>query len=86
MIRVETMKSCVLAEAIRAETMGLPYFRKNPISRGFREIVDLFPRMSGTLTSKRTYRARRDGVFACERVADHAEVGVLCRAVTRGSW
>ena len=44
---VETMKFHALAEPIRVETMGLPDSRKSPISRGFPEIVDMFPRTNG---------------------------------------
>ena len=46
-IRVEAMKSHALAEQIKAETMGQPDSRKSPISRGFPEIVDMFPRTDG---------------------------------------
>ena len=46
-IRVEAMKSHALAEPIRVETMGQPDFRKSPISRGFSEMVDMFPRTNG---------------------------------------
>ena len=46
-IRVEAMKSHALAEQIKAETMGQPDSRKSPISRGFPEIVDMFPRTNG---------------------------------------
>lgn len=42
--RVETMKSHALAEQIKVETMGQLDSRKSPISRGFPEIVDMFPR------------------------------------------
>ena len=38
------MKSHALAEPIKVETMGKPDSRKSPISRGFSEIVDMFPR------------------------------------------
>ena len=41
------MKFHALAEPIRVETMGLPDSRKSPISRGFPEIVDMFPRTNG---------------------------------------
>ena len=44
---VETMKFHALAEPIRVVTMGLPDSRKSPISRGFPEIVDMFPRTNG---------------------------------------
>lgn len=43
-IRVEAMKSHTLAEPDEVETMGLPDSLKSPISRGFQEIVDMFPR------------------------------------------
>lgn len=46
-IRVEAMKSHALAEQIKAETMGQPDSRKSPISRGFPEIVGMFPRTYG---------------------------------------
>ena len=46
-IRVEAMKSHALAEPIKVETMGQPDSRKRPISRGFPEIVDMFPRTNG---------------------------------------
>lgn len=46
-IRVEAMKSHALAEQIKVETMGLPDSWKSPISRGFPEIVDMFPRTYG---------------------------------------
>ena len=38
------MKSHALVEPIRVETMGQLDSRKSPISRGFPEIVDTFPR------------------------------------------
>lgn len=44
---VETMKSHTLAEQIKVETMGQLESRKSPISRGFPEIVDMFPRTYG---------------------------------------
>lgn len=46
-IRVETMKSHALAEQFKVETMGQPDSRKSPISCGFPEIVDMFPRTNG---------------------------------------
>lgn len=46
-IRVEAMKSHALAEPIRVETMGQLNSRKSPISRGFQEISDMFPRTYG---------------------------------------
>ena len=46
-IRVEAMKSYALAEQIKVETMGKPDSRRSPISRGFSEIVDMFPRTNG---------------------------------------
>ena len=46
-IRVEAMKSHALAEPIRVETMGQHDSRKSPISHGFPEIVDMFPRTNG---------------------------------------
>ena len=46
-IRVEAMKSHALAEQIKVETMGQLDSRKSPISRGFPEIVDMFPRTYG---------------------------------------
>ena len=49
-IRVEAMKSHALAEPIGVETMGLSDSRKSPISRGFQEISDMFPRTYGLLT------------------------------------
>lgn len=49
--RVEAMKSHALAEQIKVETMGQLESRKSPISRGFPEIVDMFPR---------TYRLEAD--------------------------
>lgn len=45
--RVEAMKSHALAESIGVETMGQLDSRKSPISRGFSEIVDMFPRTNG---------------------------------------
>ena len=45
--RVEAMKSHALAEQIKVETMGQLDSRKSPISRGFPEIVDMFPRTYG---------------------------------------
>ena len=41
------MKSHTLAEQIKVETMGQLESRKSPISRGFPEIVDMFPRTNG---------------------------------------
>jgi len=41
------MKSHALAEPDKVETMGLPDSRKSPISRGFQEMVDMFPRTNG---------------------------------------
>lgn len=41
------MKSHALAEPDEVETMGLPDSIKSPISRGFQEIVDMFPRTNG---------------------------------------
>ena len=46
-IRVETMKSHALALQIKVEPMGQPDSRRSPISRGFSEIVDMFPRTNG---------------------------------------
>ena len=46
-IRVEAMKSHALAEQIKVETMGQHDSRKSPISHGFPEIVDMFPRTNG---------------------------------------
>lgn len=42
-IRVEAMKSHALAVPIKVETIGKSDSRKSPISRGFPEIVDMFP-------------------------------------------
>ncbi|MBQ6171295.1 MAG: hypothetical protein IJK34_01525 [Clostridia bacterium] len=41
------MKSHALAEPFEVETMGQPDSRISPISRGFPEIVDMFPRTYG---------------------------------------
>lgn len=41
------MKTHALAELIWVETMDQPDSRKSPISRGFPEIVDMFPRTNG---------------------------------------
>lgn len=41
------MKSHALAEPDEVETMGQLESRKSPISRGFPEIVDMFPRTNG---------------------------------------
>lgn len=41
------MKSHALAEQIKVETMEQPNSRRSPISRGFPEIVDMFPQTYG---------------------------------------
>lgn len=41
--RVEAMKPHALAKPDEVETMGLTDSQKSLISRGFREIVDMFP-------------------------------------------
>lgn len=52
---VETMKSHTLAEQIKVETMGQLESRKSPISRGFPEIVDMFPRTYGLEADKANF-------------------------------
>ena len=46
-IRVETMKSHTLAEALRVETMKASIPGKASFYAGFRKAVDMFPRTNG---------------------------------------